>query len=138
VALAGAIDLFGHDCVHILLGRGLLPQDEAFVIGFTMGSSRGCPGWHTALFRWCAEYVYRDDFRFSRLDAEVFDFAVEAGRRQCRVPLSDIDFRAWLTRPLGALRVELGIEPSSLRELYRQEVARWPRTYASLRLALDA
>jgi len=136
VALAGAIDLFGHDCVHILLGRGLLPQDEAFVIGFTMGRSPRCPGWHTPLFRWVAEHVYRGAFRFSRVDAEVFDFAAEAGRRQRRVSFGDVDFDAWLTRPLGELRAALGIDPSALRELYRQEVARWPHTHASARLAL--
>jgi hypothetical protein len=39
LALGGAVDLRGHDCVHILLGRGLLQQDEAFVLGFTMGRS---------------------------------------------------------------------------------------------------
>jgi hypothetical protein len=42
VALPGAIDLFGHDCLHIVLGRGLLAQDEAFVIGYTMGSAPRC------------------------------------------------------------------------------------------------
>ena len=36
---SGAVSLFTHDCIHVLLGRGLLPKDEAFVIGFTMGSS---------------------------------------------------------------------------------------------------
>jgi hypothetical protein len=35
----GAVDLATHDAIHILLGRGLLPKDEAFVIGFTMGST---------------------------------------------------------------------------------------------------
>ncbi|MDE0009008.1 MAG: hypothetical protein OXS50_12090, partial [Gammaproteobacteria bacterium] len=31
----GAADLDTHDNIHILLGRGLLPKDEAFVLGFT-------------------------------------------------------------------------------------------------------
>ena len=29
---AGYVDLFTHDCIHVLLGRGLLPKDEAFVM----------------------------------------------------------------------------------------------------------
>ena len=37
----GAVDLFTHDCVHVLLGRGLLVKDEAFVIGYTMGYALG-------------------------------------------------------------------------------------------------
>src|SRR4249919_2256821 len=35
----GATGLQAHDRIHVLLGRGLLPKDEAFVIGFTMGST---------------------------------------------------------------------------------------------------
>lgn len=35
----GAVDVATHDSIHIILGRGLLPKDEAFVIGFTMGST---------------------------------------------------------------------------------------------------
>ncbi|MBL4559174.1 MAG: hypothetical protein JKP98_25385 [Rhodobacteraceae bacterium] len=32
-ALPGAIALDRHDCLHVLLGRGLHVQDEAFIIG---------------------------------------------------------------------------------------------------------
>ena len=34
------LDQHQHDCIHILLGRGLLPMDQAFVLGFTLGSSK--------------------------------------------------------------------------------------------------
>jgi len=135
VALAGAIDLFGHDCIHVLLGRGLLPQDEAFVLGFTMGSSAASPRWQMALFRWCAEHLYPSAYRFSRLDAEVFAFAHGAARRWRGPSLDRVDFRAWLERPLGALRGALRIDPSWLRAVYREEAARWPHTAASARLA---
>src|SRR5712691_6681675 len=35
----GATSLETHDYLHVILGRGLLPKDEAFVIGFSMGST---------------------------------------------------------------------------------------------------
>jgi hypothetical protein len=35
----GAVNIEAHDRIHILLGRGLLTEDEAFIIGFTMGST---------------------------------------------------------------------------------------------------
>ena len=38
-ALPGAIHLNRHDCIHVLLGRGLHVQDEAFIIGVTMGAA---------------------------------------------------------------------------------------------------
>ena len=43
LAFRGAITLERHDCVHVLLGRGLLGQDEAFVLGFTMGAEKDVP-----------------------------------------------------------------------------------------------
>ena len=41
----GATTLGAHDCIHILLGRGLLVKDEAFVIGYTMGSAKTLSRW---------------------------------------------------------------------------------------------
>jgi hypothetical protein len=134
LALAGAVDLFAHDCVHILLGRGLLQQDEAFVLGFTMGSSRRCSAWQAALFRFCARRVYRGTYRFSALDDEVFAFALVAARRLRCMPLDSVDFRAALERPLSELRRSLGLDVAALRALYAKEAARWPLTSASARL----
>jgi hypothetical protein len=34
-----AVDLLQHDYVHIILGRNFLEKDEAFTIGFTMGTT---------------------------------------------------------------------------------------------------
>ena len=45
----GAVDLFSHDCIHVLLGRGLLVKDEAFVIGYTMGSGKKMSRWRRNL-----------------------------------------------------------------------------------------
>jgi hypothetical protein len=114
----------------------LLAQDEAFVIGFTMGRAASCPRWQASLFRWCAEHLYGKVYRFSPLDGEVFAFAFGAARQRPGCPLDRFDFRVWLNRPLGELRAVLGIEPSWLRALYREEVAHWPNTIASCRLAL--
>jgi hypothetical protein len=134
VALAGAVDLHGHDCVHILLGRGLLQQDEAFVLGFTMGRSGCCPNWQAALFRWCARYLYRGAYRFDPVDCQVYDFARAAARHMPGAPVHSIDVRAWLERPVGELRAALGIETEQLRSLYATEAERWPHTPASARL----
>jgi hypothetical protein len=133
VALHGAIDLFGHDCIHVLLGRGLRQQDEAFVLGFTMGSCSACPDWQARCFRWCAEHLYRGAYRFGATDGQVFLFAFEAARRCSCPPLNRLDFRAWLDRPLAELRAQARIEPSWLRSLYAEEAALWPATAASAR-----
>ena len=54
---SGAVDLFTHDCIHVLLGRGLLPKDEAFVIGYTMGSAKKMTRWRRNLFMFCCKYL---------------------------------------------------------------------------------
>ena len=133
-ALPGAVDLFSHDCVHLLLGRGLLPQDEAFVLGFTMGTNPRCAEWHVRLFCWCARHLYQGDYRFSETDTEVFRFAVAAARRSRAALLEAVDFHAWLERPLRQVRAALGIEPGYLRRVYAAEAARWPGTVVSRRL----
>lgn len=38
IALRCKIYLEDHDCLHLLLNRGLSLEDEAFIIGFTMGN----------------------------------------------------------------------------------------------------
>jgi hypothetical protein len=133
-ALPGAVDLFGHDCIHLVLGRGLLQQDEAFVIGFTMGASGRCQPAHARLLALWARSAYPAAFRFSNLDAQVFMFAVEVGRRVDCKPLHDVNFRAILREPLGRIRALLGVNPERLRAIYAREAALFPGTRASVRL----
>jgi hypothetical protein len=133
-ALPGAVDLFEHDCIHIVLGRGLLPQDEAFVLGFTMGASQECRRWHRDLFRLCARTLYRNPFRFSKTDMEVFEFAFEAAEHARIEALHLPDYRALFNQPIGDVRAALGLSPGTLRALYRIERTCWPATSASQRL----
>jgi hypothetical protein len=134
VALAGAVDLFTHDCIHLVLGRGLLPQDEAFVLGFTMGTSARCPDWHVQLLGFFARYAYGGSYRFSDLDRCVFDYAVVAARASRVLPLGDVDFGALLDQPLVAVRAHVGLSWRRLDQIYRGERERWPHTVASQRL----
>jgi hypothetical protein len=113
LALPGAVDLFGHDCIHLVLARGLLPQDEAFVLGFTLGATRKYSAFHVSFFKWCASRLYPGPFRFDSVDAQVFEHGVRSGRASGAADLSRFDFRAVLHVPLGALRRELGLIPAA-------------------------
>ncbi len=55
---AGNVSLHNHDCIHLLLGRGLRVKDEAFVIGYTMGSTKKMPRWRRNLYMFCAKYLF--------------------------------------------------------------------------------
>ena len=59
ISLTGAIDLYNHDIIHILLDRGMAVRDEAMVIGFTMGNSETTSSWVRWLFEFCARYLYQ-------------------------------------------------------------------------------
>lgn len=138
LALAGAVDLFTLDCIHLVLGRGLLLQDRAFVSGFTMGTSPTCAGWHPRVLGFCAQRLYRNACRFSQVEREVFHFAVTVGQRSPVTSLGDVDFRALLDTPLDRIRTKLGLSATLLSEIYRGERLRWPDTAASRRLGTSS
>lgn len=58
VALPGKISLHNHDCLHIILGIGVSPQEEAFIIGFTMGNDDRTKQWHVKLFKFFSRFIY--------------------------------------------------------------------------------
>jgi hypothetical protein len=134
LALRGAVSLERHDCIHILLGRGLTNQDEAFVIGFTMGTAKSLTWIEVALFRFLARWVYPAGYRLSRAEARAFDLGVEAGRALGVKRLYRFPLEQHMQETVGALRRRLGIDLTRLRDFYRREQAAIPGTPASARL----
>jgi hypothetical protein len=130
----GAVDLHDHDCIHALLGRGLLSLDEAFVIGFTMGSTNRVSTAQEKLYEWASRYLYPKPYNFSKKDIHVFKDAVRLGFvSDCR-PLNQVDFLPWMECTLGEVREQLGIETDLLKAYYRIEARRYPKSKASRRL----
>ena len=117
---AGYVDLFTHDCIHILLGRGLLIKDEAFVIGYTMGSSRKMFRWRRNLFMFCAKYLYPEGYNFEEEERFVFNMGVLAGSK-CPTDLSKVDFKKFLNSNVGEITSTLGIDQTLLRGCYIAE-----------------
>jgi hypothetical protein len=95
----------------------LLPEDEAFVLGFTLGATRKFRPFQVELFKWCASRLYPGAFRFDFHDAQVFEHGVRTGRASGAADLSRVDFRAVLHMPLGELRRELGVRAERLARL---------------------
>lgn len=130
----GAVDLANHDCIHLLLGRGLLQKDEAFVIGFTMGSTRKVTGLEEALFTLVARHLYPGIFRFDDDDVRVFRDAVRLAWVCGGQALDQVDFAAARHVPLAELRRRLGVEEGLLRAYYAIEARRFPSAPESRRL----
>ena len=117
---AGSTNLGTHDCAHLLLGRGVQIKDEAFVIGFTMGSTRKMKRWRRNLYMFCAKYLFPEGYKFKEEERFVFNMAVEVGAR-CKTDLSTVDFAQYGSRTLADLRDEIGIDRVLLRNCYEVE-----------------
>ncbi len=130
----GAVDIHDHDCIHILLGRGLLPKDEAFVIGFTMGSSHRVTTLEENLFAWISRRLYPGPYRLDEDDVTVFRKAAHLGFVANCQSLNEVDYGALHDLPLDTIRSRLGIDKPLLRAWYRIEKAMFPCAPESQRL----
>jgi hypothetical protein len=116
----GAVDLFTHDCIHVILGRGLLPKDEAFVIGYTMGSGQKMSRWRRNLFLWVCKYLYPEGYKFSEEERYIFYSGVMAGSR-CPTNLSKVNFKELLNYKVQDIRERLGIDRELIKCYYCTE-----------------
>ena len=108
ISLTGAIDLYNHDIIHILLDRGMEVKDEALVIGFTMGNSTATSSWVRWLFEFCARYLYPEGYRFSEDDLVEFEMGYAYGYTRPRRNIHQARFD--VKRDVEEIRNEWGIE----------------------------
>jgi hypothetical protein len=134
IALPGAVSLERHDCIHVMLGRGLLPQDEAFVIGFTMGTSKYISGFAEGLFKKAAKYLYPHPYKFNDAHLIAFELGLKYGK-VCKVnEIYEFPFEHFKDEKIGNLRRKLGINISELRKIYAVEKILLPNSKESKRL----
>jgi hypothetical protein len=134
IALKGAVSLERHDCIHIILGRGLLPQDEAFVIGFTMGTSKNISKIEEFLFKKVSMHLYPKIYRFTRKHMKAYDLGLEYGKK-CKVDkVYDFPFEDYHNYKLADLRSKLGLDIDDLKKIYKTEKTLLPDTKSSNRL----
>lgn len=135
MALTGAVSLERHDCIHTVLGRGLLTQDEAFVIGFTMGTAKDLKALEIALFKTVARYLYPKNYRLTDQALKVYELGLEAGQASHCTKIYDFPFEDHMDWTLGQLRSTVNIDTHALKAAYAEEKALFPETKASKRLA---
>ena len=78
--LHGAVTLHDHDHIHVLLGRGQANDDEAFVIGFTMGNDDRTKEWEVKLFKFVSSKLYPKKERFTKEQLKIFNRGFEYGQ----------------------------------------------------------
>ena len=132
--LPGATTLFNHDCLHILLRRGLLNQDEAFVIGFSMGSDEKCKKWHVRLFKFLSHYWYPKGYKFKKEHFVSFDLGFEYARKLKVKNLHSYNFKRNQNKTVKQICTDLGIEKEDLNYYRKLEREKLPHTRESSRL----
>lgn len=108
--LSGAVNLFNHDIIHVLLNRGMDVYDEAYVIGFTMGNSEFTSKFAKVLFRFSAKWLYPDGYRFTETDISEYDRGYVYG---CDLKTKNIHEKLWtehsISAKLSVIREKMGI-----------------------------
>lgn len=93
LALPGKISLYNHDCLHVLLDKGISSEEEAYVIGFTMGNDPKCNWIHVAVFKFFSQYIYPQKFKFDRSDLQHYDAGFNLGKKYRNIiQFNSIDF----------------------------------------------
>ena len=130
---AGNVDLFTHDCIHIVLGRGLLLKDEAFVIGYTMGSTKRMSRLRRNMFMFCSKYLYPKEYKFGEEERFIFNLGIAAGSKSGE-DLSKVDFSWLLDHKIKDIRELLGVKYCLLESCYSLEEKLYPASCESQRL----
>jgi hypothetical protein len=110
LALPGSIDLYGHDCLHLLLKQGFSSTSEAYVLGFTMGNDIRTQRVHLLIFKMAVKFLYPEKYKFSTSDFDVFERGFELGRKIRIKNLNQFPFTHWLNTRLKDIRTEVGLE----------------------------
>lgn len=131
----GGVDLLPHDCIHILLGRGLLGNDEAFVIGFTMGSTKRLETMNKEVFAYIAQHYYPNAYRMNDHSRVIYRDATKLGHISNCQPLDEVDFEPMFDWTIDEVRKTVGIETAMIQAYYRDiEQRRLPEDPSSSRL----
>ena len=134
---AAGFDLFQHDCIHILLGRGLLAADEAFTIGFTLGCAKKTTNTEYSLYAFVSQRLYPNVHKFTEHEIAILKDAIRLSFISNCVALDCFDFSKWLDEPVGTIRDVVGIEADLIAASYAVEKRRYPHSLAAQRLLPD-
>jgi hypothetical protein len=104
------IDLYAHDCLHVLFSRGMSLEDEAFVVGFTLGNDDRTQSWHVALFKFVSSHLYPAPYRFRKEDWPAFDWGVRCGRAAPIRNMNRLNFQYYQGQPVSLLRRWFGLD----------------------------
>ena len=120
IFIPGAVSSWLHDAIHLALGRGFLPQDEAFVIGYTMGSTKQYGHLAKILYKLASTKIYPKKYRFTEREINILNYAANVGKELSPVNVADLKYS--------------DIQDWSIKDLRDHIVGDWEALLASYRL----
>lgn len=124
-----------YDCIHIILGRGFMMVDEAFCIGFILGSTKKVVSTETSLKAYIARHFCNDFFDLmSDAEVQVLREAVRLAYISNCQPLDSFNYSEWSNENLKTIRNAIGLEDELMMAYYEIEKRRNPKSKASRRL----
>jgi hypothetical protein len=121
VPMPGKISLYNHDYLHILLGRDQSPEDEAFIVGFTMGNDPQTQWHHIIIFKLFSYLIYPKLYKLNLRQMKIFDLGFMYGRKLSNQAIYRINFTDYQSYSLAALRNLLGIKLGEIQALKQVE-----------------
>jgi hypothetical protein len=110
LALPGCIDLYNHDCIHLLLRQGFTSASEAYVVGFTMGNDIRTNRLHLMIFKLAAQALYPEKYRLNTSELDAFERGFQLGKSVKVKNLNQTSFEKWQYKMLAEVRAEIGLE----------------------------
>ena len=110
--LHGASTLHDHDHIHVLLRRGQANDDEAFVIGFTMGNDDRTKSWDAKLYKFISRRLYPKAEQFTKNQLKIFDSGFKYGQSKLNLykRIGEFDWdKIDKNTPLDKVRKSFGI-----------------------------
>ena len=139
--LPGAISLDRHDCLHVILGRGLHVQDEAFIIGATMGAASDITAEIVEAFIRISTTEYPEAWRFQ--PEHIQSYRLGVGFAEDMLANADLHLTPFEEPPLfdtsvAKIRHDLGLVKAEMRAYFRSEEFLVPGSRATRRLDTSA
>jgi hypothetical protein len=108
-ALPGNIGLYNHDCMHLILKQGFSSENEAYVVGFSMGNDVRTKWLHQWAIKISSVWLYPKKYRWQQSNVAAFDRGLKVGKATNPKNLNQSIPESWHHKTLPEIRAELGL-----------------------------
>lgn len=110
LALPGNIGLYNHDCMHLILKQGFSSENEAYVVGFSMGNDSRSNAIYEWIIKVASVWVYPKKYRWQPSNVAAFEQGLKVGKATSPKNLNLSIPAEWHDKTMPEIRAELGLK----------------------------